>query len=47
MVARVDEPLNEIVFTAAFLAQAKDEGMSAVEMETLVQILAANPVRAI
>lgn len=35
--------LNTVAFTAGFLAQAKDEGMSEAEMAALVQLLAANP----
>ena len=36
-------PLNEVAFTAAFLAQAKAEGMTEVDLAALVQILAADP----
>lgn len=36
-------PLHTVAFTAAFLAQAKDEGVSDSEVAALVQILAANP----
>lgn len=39
----MDMPLNEVAFTAGFLAQAKDEGMTEGELEALVQLLAANP----
>ena len=37
------KPLITVAFTAAFLAQAKDEGMTAAEMDALAQVLAANP----
>jgi hypothetical protein len=40
---RVSEPLNEVAFTAGFLAQAKAEGMTEVDLTALAQILAANP----
>ena len=36
-------PLNEVAFTAAFLAQAKAEGMTEADLAALVQILAADP----
>jgi hypothetical protein len=39
----MSKPLNEVAFTAGFLAQAKEEGMTETEMGALVQLLAANP----
>ncbi|HVY33536.1 MAG TPA: type II toxin-antitoxin system RelE/ParE family toxin [Caulobacteraceae bacterium] len=36
-------PLHEVAFTAGFLAQAKDEGMTEAELAALVQLLAQNP----
>lgn len=36
-------PLQTIAYTAAFLAQAKADGMSEGEMEAMEQMLAANP----
>ena len=39
----MDKPLNEVAFTASFLAQAKAEGMSEAEMEALVRLVARNP----
>jgi hypothetical protein len=42
-IALMDRPLNEVAFTKAFLAQAKDEGMVEADFERLVQFLAANP----
>lgn len=39
----MDEPLNEVAYTAGFLAQAKAEGVTDAEMEALSLLLAANP----
>jgi hypothetical protein len=39
----MDKPLNEVAMTAGFLSQAKAEGMAEVELDALVQLLAANP----
>jgi len=36
-------PLNEVAFTAGFLSQAKAEGMTAAEMDGLVELLSKNP----
>lgn len=43
MYTHMDKPLNEVAFTKAFLAQAKDEGMGEADFERLVQLLAMNP----
>jgi len=40
----MDKPLNEVAFTSAFEAQAKDEGVTEAELNALVQVLANNPV---
>lgn len=37
------EPLHTVAYTAAFLAQAKADGMTEAEMETMERMLAANP----
>ena len=37
------EPLQTIAYTAGFLAQAKAEGVSEAEMETIEWMLASNP----
>lgn len=37
------KPLNTVAFTAGFLAQAKEEGMTDSEQAALVEMLAANP----
>jgi hypothetical protein len=39
----VTKALNEVAFTASFLAQAKAEGMAEADLSALVQLLAANP----
>ena len=39
----MSKPLNEVAFTASFLAQAKAEGMIEEELESVVRILASNP----
>ena len=39
----MDKPLNEVAFTASFLAQAKAEGMAEAELETVVRVLSADP----
>lgn len=38
------KPLNTVALTAAFLAQAKAEGMTEAEIQALVDILAVNPM---
>lgn len=42
-VLTMDKPLNEVAFTAGFLSQAEDEGMTATELDALVQMLAIDP----
>ncbi|WP_298744554.1 hypothetical protein [uncultured Brevundimonas sp.] len=37
------EPLREVAFTAGFLSDAKSEGMTQLDLDALVQLLAANP----
>lgn len=37
------KPLNTVAYTEGFLAQAKGEGMSEVEMQVMERIIAANP----
>lgn len=37
------ERLNEVAFTAGFLAQAKTEGMTEAELDRVVQVLSGNP----
>ena len=39
----MDKPLNEVAFTASFLAQAKAEGMKEAELETVVRVLSEHP----
>lgn len=39
----MDKPLNEVAFTASFLAHAKAEGMTEAELETVVRVLSADP----
>lgn len=39
----MDKPLHTVAFTQAFVDQAKDEGMTAAEIEGLVKTLATNP----
>jgi hypothetical protein len=39
----MDKPLNEVAFTATFLSQAAEEGMTQDEMTALSLMLAANP----
>lgn len=39
----MDTRLNTVAYTAGFLAQAKDEGMTDAEMLAMEQFLAANP----
>jgi hypothetical protein len=37
------EPLHTVAYTAAFLAQAKADGMTEAEMEAMERMLAAHP----
>lgn len=39
----MSKPLNEVALTKAFLTHAKEEGVTEVDLEALVQVLAANP----
>lgn len=39
----VSKPLTEVALTAAFLAQAKADGMAERDIDALVQVLAKNP----
>lgn len=39
----MDKPLHSIAYTAAFLAQAKGEGMTEAEFRALEDMLAVNP----